>query len=272
MKSDFSRFLHHTLSHSDVKPQSTSMLSPSGLTRWSRSNKLATWFNLDTPVKPECDSIGTDASTGRSMVEMLGVLAIIGVLSVGAIAGYSKAMFKYKLNKQSEQLTQVLNTITRLSHSFNNLTEYTNMFPYLIKMGEIPNEMIKQGHTVYIFDVFNNSYYATIQPQSMTDDERIKGVAALFVEMPLTTKSTENLLMCQNIYNNIKENSANIYYVYSASGYNTDDARQSELWGDKYCKSNVKCLKDLTIEKLAEECSRHFGNKTAGSIVVLWKM
>ena len=30
--------------------------------------------------------------SGRSMVEMLGVLAIIGVLSVGAIAGYSKAM------------------------------------------------------------------------------------------------------------------------------------------------------------------------------------
>ena len=26
--------------------------------------------------------------TGRSMVEMLGVLAIIGVLSVGGIAGY----------------------------------------------------------------------------------------------------------------------------------------------------------------------------------------
>lgn len=34
------------------------------------------------------------------MVEMLGVLAIIGVLSVGAIAGYSKAMFKHKLNRQ----------------------------------------------------------------------------------------------------------------------------------------------------------------------------
>ena len=42
-----------------------------------------------------------DASAGRSMVEMLGVLAIIGVLSVGAIAGYSKAMTKYKLNKQA---------------------------------------------------------------------------------------------------------------------------------------------------------------------------
>ena len=31
------------------------------------------------------------AQVGRSMVEMLGVLAILGVLSVGGIAGYSKA-------------------------------------------------------------------------------------------------------------------------------------------------------------------------------------
>ena len=38
--------------------------------------------------------------SGRSMVEMLGVLAIIGVLSVGAISGYSKAMMKYKLNNK----------------------------------------------------------------------------------------------------------------------------------------------------------------------------
>ena len=37
--------------------------------------------------------------TGRSMVEMLGVLAIIGVLSVGGIAGYSKAMTKFKITK-----------------------------------------------------------------------------------------------------------------------------------------------------------------------------
>lgn len=36
---------------------------------------------------------------GRSMVEMLGVLAIIGVLSVGGIAGYSMAMNRYKANQ-----------------------------------------------------------------------------------------------------------------------------------------------------------------------------
>ncbi len=36
---------------------------------------------------------------GRSMVEMLGTLAIIGVLSVGAIAGYSYGMDKYRANE-----------------------------------------------------------------------------------------------------------------------------------------------------------------------------
>ena len=39
---------------------------------------------------------------GRSMIEMLGVLAIIGVLSVGGISGYTEAMRKYKVNKTIE--------------------------------------------------------------------------------------------------------------------------------------------------------------------------
>ena len=63
-----------------------------------------------------CTTLGTrgenlqaDAALcGRSMVEMLGVLAIIGVLSVGAMTGYSKAMMKYKLNKQTEQINQIM--------------------------------------------------------------------------------------------------------------------------------------------------------------------
>ena len=51
--------------------------------------------------------------SGRSMIEMLGVLAIIGVLSVGGIAGYSKAMAKYRSNKVMEQISMfVTNTRT----------------------------------------------------------------------------------------------------------------------------------------------------------------
>ncbi len=48
---------------------------------------------------------------GRSMIEMLGVLAIIGVLSVGGIAGYSKAMMKYRINKTIEQITLIAGNV-----------------------------------------------------------------------------------------------------------------------------------------------------------------
>ena len=54
---------------------------------------------------------------GRSMVEMLGVLAVIGVLSIGGIQGYTYAMNKYRangilneLNIASHQLATVLLT------------------------------------------------------------------------------------------------------------------------------------------------------------------
>ena len=50
---------------------------------------------------------------GRSMVEMLGVLAIIGVLSVGGIYGYTVAMNKYKAN----ELVQVANMLRTIADS-----------------------------------------------------------------------------------------------------------------------------------------------------------
>ena len=48
------------------------------------------------------ESIATQS--GRSMVEMLGVLAIVGVLSVGAIGGYSYAMDKYRANQTIQDI------------------------------------------------------------------------------------------------------------------------------------------------------------------------
>ena len=52
---------------------------------------------------------------GRSMVEMLGVLAIIGVLSVGAVSGYSKAMFKHKMNQTMDIISHAVNRLAELS-------------------------------------------------------------------------------------------------------------------------------------------------------------
>ncbi len=78
--------------------------------------------------------------SGRSMIEMLGVLAIIGVLSVGGIAGYSKAMNKYKTNKVADNVSMIVTNIRTLyaqQDDFNGLNNTS-----AVKMGVVPNELI----------------------------------------------------------------------------------------------------------------------------------
>ena len=84
-------------------------------------------------------------SSGRSMIEMLGVLAIVGVLSVGGIAGYSKAMEKFKINKTIEQVAQIATNIRTLyaqQKDFSGLNNTT-----AIQMGVVPDEMSTSGGT-----------------------------------------------------------------------------------------------------------------------------
>lgn len=77
--------------------------------------------------------------TGRSMVEMLGVLAIIGVLSVGGIAGYSKAMTKFKITKTMDQVSMTVANIRTLysgQRNYNGLATAN-----ALNMGVVPAEM-----------------------------------------------------------------------------------------------------------------------------------
>ena len=64
---------------------------------------------------------GTMEQTGRSMIEMLGVLAIIGVLSVGGIAGYSKAMERYRVNETINQISHIVQNTRDLFKTQPNL-------------------------------------------------------------------------------------------------------------------------------------------------------
>ena len=78
--------------------------------------------------------------SGRSMVEMLGVLAIIGVLSVGGIAGYSKAMAKFKTSKA---LDQVSTTVANVRTLYSGQPNYSGLTTEIaIKMGAIGAEML----------------------------------------------------------------------------------------------------------------------------------
>lgn len=82
---------------------------------------------------------------GRSMIEMLGVLAIIGVLSVGGIAGYSKAMMKFKINKTVDEIMQLTTNIRTLYGGQRDYSSLTNDVITGAKL--IPDEMLSGANT-----------------------------------------------------------------------------------------------------------------------------
>ncbi len=98
--------------------------------------------------------------SGRSMIEMLGVLAIIGVLSVGGIAGYSKAMQKYRINKTIEQITLIAGNVRTFFASQGNyegLDSSTDDGEKIIKKAKLVPDEMWDGN--YIKDVWGNTLY-----------------------------------------------------------------------------------------------------------------
>ena len=75
---------------------------------------------------------------GRSMIEMLGVLAIIGVLSVGGIAGYSKAMEQFKINKTIEQYNYLIFGMLNYMKDIPKTTQTTCLLNIAEATGLIP--------------------------------------------------------------------------------------------------------------------------------------
>ena len=65
----------------------------------------------------------TKLESGRSMVEMLGVLAIIGVLSIGGIAGYTMAMNRNTANNITDAAAKLSVIAYARGQSNSSVTE-----------------------------------------------------------------------------------------------------------------------------------------------------
>ena len=85
--------------------------------------------------------------SGRSMMEMLGVIAIIGILTVGGIAGYSKAMSMWRVSKSADQITYILGHLRMLyrgQKGYNGLDSATS-YHIIDKTKSFPPEMGSDG-------------------------------------------------------------------------------------------------------------------------------
>lgn len=189
---------------------------------------------------------------GRSMVEMLGVLAIIGVLSVGAIAGYSKAMMKYKLNKQTEQVNTLISNMIIYKNDFRYQNgDITQLVPYYKKLNIIPEEMIK-GDGDYIYDVFNTRVNVVYNNQTPNvPGAKPNDFTTLSFLLP---ESSVNSQICYNIVTAAKEFHQDLYLIETYVGASASYTGMH--YGDSYCKQqNDPCIKDLSITDMEQLCN-----------------
>ena len=108
---------------------------------------------------------------GRSMIEMLGVLAIIGVLSLAGVAGYQKAMAKHKVNKTVNQMAQIVNNMRTAFLTQNAKTPYadfdatkdsektTTAMRNAVALHVFPDEMIQDRETPKIYNAYKGEVY-----------------------------------------------------------------------------------------------------------------
>lgn len=117
--------------------------------------------------------------SGRSMIEMLGVLAIIGVLSAAGLYGYQKAMMKHKANKTINQMATIINNIhTAFSNSASSQKPYSGMCESgdanaeggcvatskLIQLNVFPEEMLRtENSSTKVYDLYQGEVKVTVK-------------------------------------------------------------------------------------------------------------
>ena len=178
-------------------------------------------------------------NSGRSMVEMLGVLAVISVLSVGILAGYSKAMMQYKLNKHLEQINELVDMVLtneELLHGSLTHATYAYITSLIVKLSGIPDGMTYlEDRGIYLQDIFKN--YIGLAEVNGDNVHYVYMFAYFNKEFPQS---------CVNLFKIAKERSLWVSSVLINGS--------SVYYGDKECQNNQRCLADITISTMNDLC------------------
>ena len=187
---------------------------------------------------------------GRSMVEMLGVLAIIGVLSVGAIAGYSKAMMKYKMNQAADGYNHLIATVIEKIAQDSSVFEgdsvgtlwYTSIFA---KAGWLPDYFKPRKDTAttpdavnFVHDKLGNNVWIFKNTRN---------------ELGIGVETRRQKELCITLFNLAKEWKDDLARCDSEN--NNGSAIYGQFFGDKSCSDNVKCLANVTVNDIDAACS-----------------
>lgn len=202
---------------------------------------------------------------GRSMIEMLGVLAIIAVLSVGGIAGYSKAMEKFKVNKLLDEYSMLLYGLLGNVREFRNQSRadsrsLVGLIDYAKAASLVP-ETWKKVNNTRMTDSQGNVILLFSRSNRLVMDIYIGGVVN--EKTGTMTYSTDyNATVCRELMQNFaKPLHSEVQFV---SFYRWTDGEYAHLYrGDEYCAKGEKCLRDITLTEINDLCKSCEGNKEA---------
>ena len=204
-------------------------------------------------------------SVGRSMIEMLGVLAIIGVLSVGGIAGYGKAMEKFKVNKIVDDFNMLIFNLMEHKDSLAKGANFQNNVYHLAdivySLNLVPNTW-KHPNANYLTDSMGNwltLYYRVNQSESYNGIviDYSLGSAVDVVE-------SFNNKLCFELFNTII---IPLHGALKRGRIYPDDS--TIYFGDAYCGTeNTPCLKDLNFTKVKQICNSCTDNTAPCHITV----
>ena len=188
---------------------------------------------------------------GRSMVEMLGVLAIIGVLSVGAMSGYSKAMLKYKLNRQAEAFNMFLGNAIMLIPEFNRaFSGETFNAEIFHKLNLIPDGMTYENKGIY--DIFNNRIGIAY---ALNPNGNIDYTVQWSMDRTNNKAGRDTIEICRNMVYVAQGYADTLNSIDVRSGQNDGSYSANVLYGDGKCSTSKNCLRSADLQRIDELCS-----------------
>ena len=235
-------------------------------------NKLALllhkcWLREDSWDKPKndgCRGRGFSAysQSGRSMIEMLGVLAIIGVLSVGGIAGYSKAMEMWNINKAVEQYSYIINGLIKPADELKTSGDKNGVmfYEYLTvveALGLLPPSWSNKHDNIGIHDDLGNYLQFFVRNKNVVIDFYLGGIG--FETDSWYKSNSFSPKLCQEIVQNV-------FYPLHSVVNNVYLVKES-YYGDAFCASK-KCLSGIKISEINSLCHACENNGKSSCVLV----
>ena len=158
------------------------------------------------------------AEAGRSMVEIIGMLAVAGVLSIGGVAGYSYAIDKNKANRIMKDVELAYVVTSSANQKETGLAEFTDASSGYPTFTELIVDEDFQTDIVLVKNV----------PESVCDKilDMTENTAWFISSIETDTNYLYPLTECEDM---------------NAMIFSTEDIREFEYTCEKECPANMMC-------------------------------